>query len=158
MQTDWKDARPRYNVFRLLIGLGCGATMFSQLRVLKFISASKRVLVSTCYDMNLAFVYVKDKVSGHYKNVELQASLHLGIFPACNLCRNFNLNEVFALCDEYLDPWQLLRFRRSRDANETCGCYALDSLKNLLPLLFLENKRSMHNEEGTCKEILPQSV
>ena len=73
MLSDGKDACPRYNVFRLLIGLGCGTTMFSQLRVVKFMSASKRVLVSTCYDMKLAFVYVKDKVSGYNRNVELQA-------------------------------------------------------------------------------------
>ena len=106
MQSDGKDARPRYNVFGLLIGLGCGATMFSQLRVVKFMSASKRVLVSTCYDMKLAFVYVKDKVSG-YNKCRTAGAVTLGNFPAFNLCRNFNPNEVLAFFDEYLDTRQL---------------------------------------------------
>lgn len=93
MQNDWKDTRSRCNIFRLLIGLECGATMFSQSHVIKFISASKRVQVSTWYGMNLAFVYIKDKVSNHYKNVELQMRLHVKIFPARNLCGNFSTNK-----------------------------------------------------------------
>lgn len=120
MQNDWKDARSRCNIFRLLIGLECGATMFSQLHVAKFISVSKRVLVSTCYDINLAFVYIKDKDSSHFKMSDYRRRFVWKTFiEILKRIKNLQIR-------------QLPRFRRSRDAKETCRYYALNSLKNLL--------------------------
>ena len=72
--------------------------MFNQLHVVKFISASKRVLVSTFYDMNLAFVYIKDKVSSHFKMSDYRRRFVLKTFiEILKRIKNLRIRQLASL-------------------------------------------------------------